>query len=322
MSAVGRDRSFPGGMAALRGALADPVPRVRVQAVGAFAALAPESERCTELLKAASDEAPQVATAALDLLGEPCFDVASQIERLRRLAGDEDARSVTGWHRGAHALVALAGVEPTVASNLVGEYADHPSGFARAYAARAAGRTGDRRILDDLVEDGDPNVTTAATRALFRLVGHEADPQLIQQLTRDDPQLLLTVAGLLEGTPTPEAAVRPLLEAFHRISAKGQETLRDPRMGILQRLGEVAGQEVAGELEDYLSDYDPMVAERVAELLTEWTGQPRVASLSSLPPQPVPNSRALEELARSQVFLEMEGGGEIGIRLYPQQAPI
>ena len=93
-------------------------------------------------------------------------------------------------------------------------------------------------------------------------------------------------------------------------------------MGILQRLGEVAGQEVAGELEDYLSDYDPMVAERVAELLTEWTGQPRVASLSSLPPQPVPNSRALEELARSQVFLEMEGGGEIGIRLYPQQAPI
>ncbi len=321
VSALGRNGSLAGSLAALREALTDQTPRVRAQAVLSFASLAPVGDRCEGLLEAASDETPQVAIAALDLLGEPCSDVGPQVQRLRELASDGDARTETGWHRGAHALVALARLDPAVASTLVGEHAGHPSPFARAYAARAAGITGDRGILESLAGDRDPNVRTAATQALFRLVGHDVDPLLVQQLTQDDPQLLLTVAGLLEGSPTPAAAVPPLLETFHRISAAGQETLRDPRMGILQRLGEVAGAEASAELEAYLSDYDPVVAERVAELVTEWTGQPRVASPNLVTPKPVPASEALEELAHSRVILEMEGDGEIVIRLFPYEAP-
>jgi cyclophilin family peptidyl-prolyl cis-trans isomerase/HEAT repeat protein len=321
VSALVRDGSFAGGLAALREALTDPVPRVRAQAVVSFANLAPMGDRCEGLLEAASDETSQVAIAALDLLGEPCSEVGPQVQRLREFAGDGDAQTETGWHRGAHALVALARLDPSVASTLVGEYAGHPSPFARAYAARAAGITADRRILESLAGDRDPNVRTAATQALFRLVGHDADPLLVQQLTRDDPQLLLTVAGLLEGTLAPAAAVRPLLETFHRISAAGQETLRDPRMGILQRLDELGGTEISAELEPYLSDYDPMVAERVADLVTEWTGQPTVASPSLVMPKPVPAPEALEELAGSRVILEMEGDGEIAIRLFPHEAP-
>jgi len=333
LAEVGRGPSFPGGLEALEAALTDPIPRVRTQAVVAYAAKAPEDQRCAGLLEAALDDHPQVAIAALDLLGQPCPDTSGQIGALKGFVEEADAAAPTRWHRGAHGLVALAEVSPGTASPLIGRYADHVSPFARAYAAQAAARTGDEEVLEALLEDEDPNVRTAAVQGLFRLRGHEADGLLLAQLGQDDPQLLLTVAGLLEGTPAPVAAVAPLLEALRRISSEKQETLRDPRMGIIERLAEVAqGEgvgdppdtprgEVAEALEGYLSDYDPVVADRVAELLTEWTGEARGATPRPLPRVPVPSRMELDRLARALVVLEMEGGGEIEIRLFADLAP-
>ncbi|MCJ7628809.1 MAG: peptidylprolyl isomerase, partial [Longimicrobiales bacterium] len=194
------------------------------------------------------------------------------------------------------------------------------------YAAQAAALTGDKDVLEFLAKDEVPNVRTAAIQGLFRLEGHQADPLLLAQLSQDEPQLLLTAVGLLEGTPEPGAAMLPLLEALHRISAQGQETARDTRLGILERLAEVAGgdaaeKEAAEELEGYLSDYDPMIAERVAGLLTEWTGTPREASPQPAARIPVPSSEEIDRLTRSQVVLEMDDGGEVVIRLLAQIAP-
>ena len=195
------------------------------------------------------------------------------------------------------------------------------SPFARAYAARAAARTGDVAILEVLAEDRIPNVRTAATQGLFRLRGHGVEYLLLSQLSEDDPQLLLTVAGLLEGTPDPDAAVGPLLEAFHRISAEGWETLRDPRMGIIDRLADLADSEALKDLGNYVSDYDPAVAERVAGLLADRTEEAWEATPIPSPRLPLPSSAELDELARARVVLEMEGGGEIEIRLFPHLAP-
>jgi cyclophilin family peptidyl-prolyl cis-trans isomerase/HEAT repeat protein len=321
VSEVGRSPSFPASLDALDRALQDPIARVRAQAVAAYSARAPELQRCEGLQEAAQDDHPQVALAALDLLGAPCPDTAQQILALREFIEGTDATSPTRWHRGAHALVALAGVSPATASPLVSPFANHVSPFARAYAAQAAIRTGDQEALEALAADEDPNVRTAAIQGLFRLRGHDSDDLLLAQLKTDDPQLLLTAVGLLEGTPAPGAAVSPLLETLHRISAEKLETVRDPRMGILDRLGEVAGSEAAEEIQGYLSDYDPAVAERAAEILTEWTGTTREASPQPAARMPVPSPDEVDRLDRSRVVLTMDDGGEIEIQLLAHLAP-
>jgi len=321
VSALGRNPELVGGLAALDQALEDPVARVRAQAVAAFSARAPDDQRCERLLDAAQDNHPQVALAALDLLERPCPDTARQIQTLQDFVKGTEAVSPTGWHRGAHALLALAGVAPETASPLVSNLANHANPFARVYAAQAAARTGDQEVLEALAEDEVPNVRTAAIQGLFRLRGHDSDELLLAQLSQDEPQLLLTVAGLLEGTPAPEAAVPLLLETLHRISAEGRETARDPRMGIINRLAEVAGSEATEDLEGYLSDYDPVVAERVAEILTDWTGGTWEVSPQRAARMPVPSLEEVDRLRRSRVILEMDDGGVIEIQLLAHLAP-
>jgi len=305
----------------IEAALADSVTRVRTQAVAAFAATVDGESKCDGLLETTQDPFTQVAIAALDLLARPCPETDRQIAVLEGFLREDAAGSPDGWHRGAHALLALAGVAPTSASEFLPGFSEHVSPFARAYAARTAARTEDLNILERLARDEDANVRTAAIEGLFRLQGHDADLVLLASLGQDDPQLTLTAAGLLEGTPKPSEAVPALLDALTRSSVERWETARDPRMGILERLGEVAGPETAEALGVYLSDYDPLVAETVAELLTEWTGKPAEATPESATRLPMPTPRELDEMARSRVILEMEGGGEIEIGLFPYLAP-
>jgi cyclophilin family peptidyl-prolyl cis-trans isomerase len=171
-----------------------------------------------------------------------------------------------------------------------------------------------------MAEDEVPNVRNAAVNGLFRLRGHDADEVLLAQLTQDDPQLLLTVAGLLEGIPNPESAVTPLRETLRRISADGRETMRDPRVGIIHRLAEVTGDSTSEVLGEYLSDFDPEVATLVAEILTTKTGEAHHPSPNPAPRLPFPSLDELDRLTRARVVLEMEGGGEIQIRLFPYMA--
>jgi len=321
VSALVRNPDLGGGLEALDQALKDPVARVRAQAVAAYSANAPDTQRCEGLLDAAHDDHPQVALAALDLLGTPCPNTAQQTQVLRGFVEEAGAANPTRWHRAAHALLALAQVSPETASPLVSDFAEHVNPLARVYAAQAAARTGDQEVLEALTEDGAPNVRNAAIQGLFRIRGHDSDELLLAQLSQAEPQLLLTAAGLLEGTPEPEATITPLLEALHRFSSEGRETNRDPRMGIINRLAEMAGSEEAEELEVYLSDYDPVVAERVAEILTEWTGRAREASPRPMARMPVPSPEEVDQLSRSRVVLEMDDGGVIEIRLMAQLAP-
>lgn len=321
VAAIRRNPTMAGAMPKLDAALEDPVPRVRAQAVTTYASIAPQDQKCATLQAAASDAHPQVALTALDLLGVTCPDTSQLLRLLQDFAEAPDSKSPTRWHRGAHALVALSRVSPTAVSPLLPDFANHVSPFARMHAAQAAAETGDQGILESLAGDDVFNVRTAAVDGLFRLRGHDADELLLAQLTQDDPQLLLTVAGFLEGTPNPEGAVTPLSETLHRISADGRETMRDPRMGIIHRLAEVAGDATAEVLGGYLSDYDPGVAGLVAQILTAKTGEAHQASPNPAPRIPFPSLEELDRLAQIRVVLEMEGGGEIEIRLFPHLAP-
>jgi cyclophilin family peptidyl-prolyl cis-trans isomerase/HEAT repeat protein len=320
-------RQTPGGSSGLEilgPALSDGVPRVRTQALVSAAAMATETERCRILLDAVGDPHPQVAITALDLLETPCPHLDVQITTLLSFIQGDDASSSTRWHRGAHALRALATVSPSTAAPHLSTLAAHPSPFARVYAAQAAGQVGEvgeESILEGLARDNHPNVRTAATQALFRLQGHDVDHLLLEQLKEDDPQLLLTAANLLEGTERPQEATHQLLATLERISAWGMETFRDPRYAILEVLGEVAADTDLTALDGYLSDYDPAVAELTAQILASRLGGSADSSPNPPPRVPLPTLEELDRMSRIRVVLEMEGGGKIEIRLFPYLAP-
>jgi peptidyl-prolyl cis-trans isomerase B (cyclophilin B) len=65
-----------------------------------------------------------------------------------------------------------------------------------------------------------------------------------------------------------------------------------------------------------------LVAARVAEIMTEWTGEFRTPESAPLQRQPLPPAEDVQRLAATRVVLEMARGGEIEIRLLPNEAPI
>lgn len=300
--------------------LDDASPRVRAEAVRSYAALAPGNEECRRLLDAAIDADLHVAVAALDLLAQRCADRFSQIELLAGIAAGLDAAGPLDWHRPAHALVSLASVSQGRAAGLLEGFVRHANPFARVYAARTAAVLGDVEALEVLATDAVPNVRTAAVQGVARLRGRDADDLLIAQLDQDDGFLLLTVAGLLEGTSN-GSAVRALMDALARISVDRRQTARDPRMALLNRIAELGGADEAGGLEPYLTDYDPLLAERVAEILSRWTGGAWQAEPRPVARTPVPSPEEIDALAETRVVLEMERGGEIEIRMLARNAP-
>ena len=318
---IGRGPSAEGASELLIDALTDPSPRVRVEALSAYAARAPEAQECPHLFSSARDDDLRVALAALDLLQQACEDRVVQDEILSGFAAGLENTGALGWHRGAHALVSLATVSPDVAAASVGGAVRSAIPFVRMYAAQAAARIGGTAVLDALAADPSPNVRTVAVQSLFGLIGHGADSVLLVQLDQDDPQLLLTVAGLLEGTPGAAEAVGPLIAALARVSQTQRETARDPRMALLERIAEVGNAEQAAELEPYLNDYDPVVAARAAGVLTDWTGVAPVAQPAALQRRGLPSAEEIQRLTGTRVVLEMARGGEIEIRLLAQLAP-
>ena len=319
---IGRGSSTEGPPELWIEALADSFPRVRADAVRAYAARAPEAQECPLLLNAARDDDLHVALVALDLLQQACEDRPLQDEFLSALAVGLEFAGPLDWHRGAHALVALAAVSPDVAATLVDGAFRSANPFVRMYAAQAAARIGSADVLEALAADPSANVRTVAVRGLFGPGGHATDSVLVAQLGQIDPQLLLVVAELLEGTANAADAVGPLVAAFARMSGAQREPARDPRMALLERISEVGSAEQAAELEPYLNDYDPVVAARVAGILTEWTGELRTAQPVPLVRQTLPSVGDIERLAGTRVVLEMARGGEIEIRLLVEDAPI
>jgi cyclophilin family peptidyl-prolyl cis-trans isomerase/HEAT repeat protein len=300
-------------------ALVDSAPRVRWEALRIVAALRARSG-CAALFEAAADADAHVAVLAFDELAEPCPEAARQLDLLSRAATDVPP-SGESWHRWAHAVVAFAALAPHEAGSAVTVLSRHASPFARAYAASAAAARGDEALLRQLSSDPHPNVRVVAVRELVAAVGHGADSVLVAQLAADDPQLVMTAADLLAGTPAPAAAVPALLDALARFTAQRRDTSRDVRVALLERLAEAGGPIGADDVAPYLVDFDPMIARRAAELLTDWTGEPHTPDPVPLPLAPVPGPAELAELARSTVVLDMESGGRIEIRLFPYLAP-
>ncbi len=309
----------------LAAALDDPAPTVRVEALMAVGRAGPDVD-CAPVLNALDDSDPLVVLTAMDALARPCPDRARQVEALTAFASVDVGAE---WHVPARARLTLARLGEPGAADGVARLAAHENPFARMTAARAAAALALEPLLRSLAQDQSANVRTEATRGLFALLGHEADPVMAEQLVGSDPQLVLVSARLLEGSPTPRAWGEAALDALDRLSEGRRETHRDPRVALLARIADLATAETAegragirDRIQPYVRDYDPEVARLAAGLVSEIDGIDVAADPGAAPELPVPTARQLEELSGASVMLEMESRDTVQVRLLPGVAPM
>ena len=201
-----------------------------------------------------SDANDHIALAAVDLLGRLKCDAAL----LTPLVS-----SGRSWRIRAHALVSLASVDPARARDGIAVMVASPIWQVRAYVAKAARIVNDSTVLATLARDENPNVAIAAmttpddaTRALRS--EHSG-------LIRAGAEHLKNTSGLKDSLPQ-------LVAAFNRLTAGGAMTVRDPRMAVLTRIGEIEDRSTDKLLRDALQDRDPAIAALAARILTDAHG--------------------------------------------------
>ena len=321
--------------------LRDPSPHVRVEAVRAYARR--RGVPCTPLIAATRDTNAHVALTAIDALAGSCESAVAAVARLSTLVRElpsgatprTEARA--SWHSGAHAAVSLAREAPDSARAFMPRLRAHPVWQVRMYAARAAGELVDTASLRTLAQDRSDNVRAAAVATLSSLIrpgAPNATPASIErttgidsiflvQLRRPDHQLVLEAAKALEGAAASTGLGDALFAALERVTREHSENSRDPRMELLARIETVSGPNRQARLTPYLSDFDPAIADRVAQILQKWGRTNAVAAPRRIPPIPI----SLSDLsglrdARVRVTMAPEsGGGSFEVRLFVDEAP-
>lgn len=312
-------RDLPGRLDFVRRAMADSSPLVRIEAIRAWGSTqVRESLGCEPLIRAVSgDPSRHVQLLAIDQLGAGCGPLAPPVTLLDAVV--REPLRPEDWHRPARALLALAAVDSARAAIRIGGFARSRIWWARAAAARAAGRLGDRALLHRLLADDHDNVREAALGELVRLDGRAADGAALRQLVRGDYQLLLTAARALEGTALGAPVARDARRAFSRLTAEGKETSRDTRLALLALVAAHGSAAEGRLLVAHRTDFDPLVADRAAAIASQLTGTSVAAEPRPLPPARLPTPAHLRTMREAVIV--MADGGRMVLRLRPEEAP-
>jgi peptidyl-prolyl cis-trans isomerase B (cyclophilin B) len=218
--------------------LVDDSPIVRLEALRRSASVGRQSS-CAPSLAAVADRNPHVALLGLDQLAA-CGGVPEALVALDRAVTDlSTAGSPRGWHRSAHALVALAGAAPERGTTVLAQFTGSRIWQLRMYAARAAATLKLRGTLEGLTADEDDNVREAAVDGLSRTVGHDADAVYVAQLSRPGYQVVRAAAMALIDTPLRATATPALEAALHRLVDEGHDNSHDARDAIDKALASV-----------------------------------------------------------------------------------
>jgi cyclophilin family peptidyl-prolyl cis-trans isomerase/HEAT repeat protein len=298
--------------------LSDRSPMVRLEALKAWVRRGVPEQGCGVLQSALDDHEPNLFLYALDALGDQCRDDILITDRLTAEARSPAAGGA--WQREAHALVSLAKRAPDRATLAITGFAPHTRWQVRMYAARAAAVMDDDATLARLALDDDDNVREAALPGLRRLLGPASDDTFVAALQRQDYQLIRTAARELKGGAPGQALADALGGALERVTAEKKETSRDPRMALIERLGELGTDRDAARLRPLLRDFDPVVADAAAALLRRWTRDELVVDPQLLPRMPLPAARELAEEVHAVVT--MESGRAFTLRFLTDQAPL
>jgi cyclophilin family peptidyl-prolyl cis-trans isomerase/HEAT repeat protein len=317
--AASGDAAIDGRELYLKRALADSDAHVRWDGLRGWGRHFQKSS-CAPVRAALKDPDPHVRLQAIDLLGAGCVAGEAPPTELAALV-DTLTTQPRSWHAPAHAIVSLARLWPADARKALPRFVQHTTWQVRMYAARAAGVLPDLHALDTLGHDAADNVREAALAGLIELKRPEAIPLAIENLSRQDYQLVLTATRALADTSSGPRAERALLTALSRITAEHKDTSRDPRLAILNRLQSYGDSSIADELEGYLRDFDVRVAEKASEILIAWTRRPRTPA-----PQPLPapgvNTAAIEAIRGRSLRFFMDGGRFFDIALNVDAAPL
>jgi cyclophilin family peptidyl-prolyl cis-trans isomerase len=166
--------------------------------------------------------------------------------------------------------------------------------------------------LNTLSLDANPSVRAAA----LTTVDHA-----IQALTADHSGLLVAAAAKLKGAPELKAAAPRIAATVLRLSRDGRVTVRDPRLRLIDLLGEAGDAAEIERLRPLLDDRDPQVAGLVASVLTQSTGKTVEAKTRRYVPEPIPSESALRSLAGARAVVTMKGLGAFTVELLPDEAP-
>lgn len=303
----------------LKRALADRDAHVRWEALRAWGRQLQQTS-CAPLLAALEDTDPHVRLQAIDLLGGGCPSGEDAVAALGAVVDALDSGLRT-WHAPAHALVSLARLAPERAGHSLARFAAHPTWQVRMYAARAAAVLQRYEALAALARDPVDNVREAALAALIEAKREEAVPLALEALTRSDYQLVLTATRAFADPALMPKAAEPLATALGRITKERKDTSRDVRLAILDRLDALGARAQAAVLEGYLTDFDPRVAGRAAEMLRVWTGSPRTPRPQPLPPPGV-TAAMVDSLRGRTLRVHMASGGRFDIGLDVEAAPL
>ena len=214
---------------------ADDSPGARLEALRSLRARG-DADSCAAALAATGDRDMHVTLFAIDQLGG-CASAPDAVAALERTVNDlADAGSARGWHRAAHALVALSASQPARAAAALPQFTGSRIWQLRMYAARAASQLADREVLERLARDEDDNVREASVDGLRKLAGHAADAVYVSQLTRQGYQILRAAALALDGTPHADQALPGLNDAWQRLIAEGRDNSHDARDAIAKTL--------------------------------------------------------------------------------------
>ncbi len=259
---------------------------------------------CEKAASAVTDPSQHVALAGVELLGTLKCD-AALVAGLVTTGKD--------WRMRGAALVALAALDPAQARPHLAAMSKEPVWQLRAQVATAARGVRDSAVLAALAKDSNPNVAAAALTTV---------DEAIRALRSDHAGLILAGAERLKTAPDLAARLPQLMRTFNRLTADGSMTMRDPRMAVLTRIGEVPDTSSSAMLRDALYDRDPAIASLAAVLLTARTGSTVAPQTTRLPIPPIPPASYIRALAGATARITMKGLGVITVALLPDEAPV
>lgn len=297
-------------------------PMVRLEWVRVYRQVVVASD-CRPLISALDDSVSQVRLAAIDALAGPCPPQDDATAVLRQvIAGSRRGnvyRDHLTWHGKAHALVALARIDPDHASDLLRRESRNQVWQVRMYVARGAAAMRDTALLTSLAFDNVGNVREAAIMGLSATLGHLADLVYVRALGSTDYHVVLAAARALKGAPVRDSVLPGVMLALERISREQRQTSRDPRMELLTRVRELGDRATVPGLQGLLSDVDDVVAEEAASVMNHLSDTDQYARAAS--------RRAASALPASgqvlvQVTMSSASGGQIfDIALDGDRAP-
>jgi cyclophilin family peptidyl-prolyl cis-trans isomerase len=301
---------------------AEPAWRLRFRALGA------KPLDCALVKRGLADSAWAVRLRVLDVATSDCADPAflSTAKTWASTPPRNGARKHGGvsWQPAAHAIVALARLEPREAAALLPPIVASPIPWLRAYAAHAAAILGDTAKLRTLARDVNDNVKEAALDELAKLDGHPGDMEAIAALSAHGYQAVRAAARLLKGSPHGTEVARAAVAAAARLRNDSSETSRDARLAVLERVNDFASADEAPSVAALATDYDCVVA-TAASKIAQRLG-------ASAPPHctPMPNDvpeeavrLAFGESVHLRVTLaDSSGGGSFIVRLRGDAAPV